>query len=143
MYHFCPQFALSRTLEFLCVQNLILSFNIHSSLLSLVTEPHTLACYIYRGGGMGRRYGLTTCQIPLWGFPGAVVKNLPVNAGVQVWSWIGKIFWRRNGQPTPVFLPGKFYGQRSLWRAAVCGSQRVRRDSAQHSRFPCKTGWAI
>ena len=64
-------------------QNLILSFNIHS-LLSLVTEPHTLACYIYRGGGMGRRYGLTTCQIPLWGFPGAVVKNLPVNAGVQV-----------------------------------------------------------
>ena len=22
--------------------------------------------------------------------------------------------WRRKGQPTPVFLPGKFYGQRSL-----------------------------
>ena len=35
-------------------QNLILSFNIHSSLLSLVIEPHTLACYIYQGGGMGR-----------------------------------------------------------------------------------------
>ena len=93
----------------------------HSSLLSLVTEPHTLACYIYHRGCMGRRYGLTTCQIPLWGFPcGVGVKNLPANAGVQVRSWIGKIFWRRKWQPTPVFLPGKFYGQRSLWRAAVC-----------------------
>ena len=72
---------------FFFFQNLILSFNIHFSLLSLVTEPHTLACYIYQGGGMGRRYGLTTCQIPLWGFPGgAVVKNLPANAGVQVRS---------------------------------------------------------
>ena len=27
---------------------------------------------------------------------------------------IGKIFWRRAWQPTPVFLPGKFHGQRSL-----------------------------
>ena len=72
---------------FFFLQNLILSFNIHFSLLSLVTEPHTLACYIYQGEGMGRRYGLTTCQIPLWGFPGgAVVKNLPANAGVQVRS---------------------------------------------------------
>ena len=29
-------------------------------------------------------------------------------------SWIGKIPWRRAWQPTPVFLPGKFHGQRSL-----------------------------
>ena len=28
--------------------------------------------------------------------------------------WIGKIPWRRKRQPTPVFLPGKFHGQRSL-----------------------------
>ena len=28
--------------------------------------------------------------------------------------WIGKILWRRKWQPTPVFLPGKSYGQRSL-----------------------------
>jgi len=27
--------------------------------------------------------------------------------------WIGKIPWRRKKQPTPVFLPGKFHGQRS------------------------------
>ena len=28
--------------------------------------------------------------------------------------WVGKIPWRRKGQPAPVFLPGKFHGQRSL-----------------------------
>ena len=28
--------------------------------------------------------------------------------------WVGKILWRRKWQHTPVFLPGKSYGQRSL-----------------------------
>ena len=29
-------------------------------------------------------------------------------------TWIRKILWRRKWLPTPVFLPRKFYGQRSL-----------------------------
>ena len=29
-------------------------------------------------------------------------------------SWVVKFFWRRKQQPTPVFLPGEFYGQKSL-----------------------------
>ena len=28
--------------------------------------------------------------------------------------WVGKIPWRRAWQPTPVFLPAEFHGQRSL-----------------------------
>ena len=28
--------------------------------------------------------------------------------------WVGKIPWSRKWQPTPVFLPGKSYGERSL-----------------------------
>ena len=32
----------------------------------------------------------------------------------RVLSWLGKIPWRRKWQPTPVFLPGKSEGQRSL-----------------------------
>ena len=28
--------------------------------------------------------------------------------------WVRKIAWRRKWQPTPVFSPGKFHGQRSL-----------------------------
>ena len=33
------------------------------------------------------------------------------------WSfspWVGKISWSRKWQPIPIFLPGKFHGQRSL-----------------------------
>ena len=29
-------------------------------------------------------------------------------------AWVGKVPLRRAWQPTPVFLPGKFHGQRSL-----------------------------
>ena len=29
-------------------------------------------------------------------------------------AWVGKIFWRRKWQPTPVFLPRESYGQRNL-----------------------------
>ena len=46
-----------------------------------------------------------------------MVKNLPTNAGDvrgRFSSWVGKIPWRRAWQPIPVFLLGKFYGQRSL-----------------------------
>ena len=28
--------------------------------------------------------------------------------------WVWKIHWRRNGLPTPVFLPGEFQEKRSL-----------------------------
>ena len=28
--------------------------------------------------------------------------------------WVGKILWSRKWQPTPLLLPGKFHGQRSL-----------------------------
>ena len=29
-------------------------------------------------------------------------------------TWVGKIPWRREWQPTPVFLPGEAHGQRNL-----------------------------
>ena len=46
----------------------------------------------------------------------SLVKNLP---SVQCRKskcdpWFGKVPWRRKWQPTPVFLPGEFHGQRSL-----------------------------
>ena len=50
------------------------------------------------------------------GFPGgSMVKNPPASAG-DVGSIPGskKIPWRRKWQPTPVFLPWKSHGQRSL-----------------------------
>ena len=47
-----------------------------------------------------------------------VVKNLPADAGNIMRRgfdpWVRKIFWRREWQSTPVFLPGEYNGQRSL-----------------------------
>ena len=44
-----------------------------------------------------------------------MVKNLPPNAGdAGSDPWLGKIPWRRKWQLTPVFLSGKFSGQRRL-----------------------------
>jgi len=46
------------------------------------------------------------------------VKNPPTNAGdigsCRFDPWVEKIPWRRNWQPTPVFLHGEFYRPRSL-----------------------------
>ena len=41
--------------------------------------------------------------------------------------WVGKIPWRREWQPTPVLLPGRFHGQRSLAGCSPWG-HRVRQD---------------
>ena len=41
------------------------------------------------------------------------VKNLPAMQETRL-PWVGKIPWRREWQPTPVFLPGESHGQRSL-----------------------------
>ena len=70
-------------------------------------------------------------------FPGdAAVKNLPANTcqyrrhGFD--PWVGKIPWRRKWQPTPVFLPGKSHGQRSL----VGYSPRGLKESDMTERLP-------
>jgi len=55
-----------------------------------------------------------------------VIKNVSANAGDWAGSrgvfnpWVRKIPWRKKWQPTPLFLPGKSHGQRSL-RATVHG----------------------
>ena len=52
----------------------------------------------------------TTCQCRRCGF----------------YSWVGKIPWRSKQQPTPVFLPGKSHGQRSLEGYSLRSLKRVR-----------------
>ena len=42
--------------------------------------------------------------------------------------WIGKIPWRSKWQPTPILLPGKYHGWRSLVGYSPWGSQRVGHD---------------
>ena len=42
------------------------------------------------------------------------VKNLPAMQEIWFHPWVGKIRQRKEWQPTPVFLAGKFHGQRGL-----------------------------
>ena len=55
-------------------------------------------------------------SLSLWGFPGGSDgKDSACNVRRPGFDpWVGKITWRRKWQPTPVLLPGEFYGQRSL-----------------------------
>ena len=41
-------------------------------------------------------------------------KESACNVGDRFHPWVGKIPWRWDWQPTPVFLPGKSHGHRSL-----------------------------
>jgi len=43
-----------------------------------------------------------------------MVKNLPAIWRPRFDPWVGKISWKRAWQPTPLFLPREFHGQRSL-----------------------------
>ena len=54
--------------------------------------------------------------------------------------WVGKIPWRKKGQPTPVFLPEKSHGQRSLAGYSPWGHRRVGHNwSSWHSLTVVKT----
>ena len=47
--------------------------------------------------------------------------------------WVGKIPWRRAWQPTPVFLPGEFHGQRSLAGYSSWGCRVRHSISTKHT----------
>ena len=56
--------------------------------------------------------------------------------------WVSKIPWRKKWQPSPVFLPGKSHGQRSLAGCSAWGHKRVGHDLAtkQPQQLLRKTG---
>ena len=51
--------------------------------------------------------------------------------------WVGKIPWRKAWQPTAVFLPGEFHGQRSLEGYSPWGGKEL--DMTEHARKQGKT----
>ena len=65
-----------------------------------------------------------------------MVKNSHANAGDtggvgSILAWVGKIPWRKKWQPTPVFLPGQFHGQRSLVGCSPWGHRES--DLTEHT----------
>ena len=70
-------------------------------------------------------------------------KSLPKMRETWVWSLDREISWRREWQPTPLFLPRKSHGQRKLdrgdWQTpihAVTKSQKGLRDSHANTVWP-------
>ena len=51
-----------------------------------------------------------------------MIKNLST---IKEIPGLGRFHWRREWQPTLVFLPGEFHGQRSLVSYMSMGLQRV------------------
>ena len=49
--------------------------------------------------------------------------------------WVGKIPWRRKWQPTPVFLPWKSHGLRSLVGYSPCGCKELDMTEWFHFHF--------
>ena len=87
---------------------------------------------------------LTPCETEIYRlfmcFPGAsleaqTVENLPVKQATWFNRWVGRIPWRGEWQPTPVFLPGKSHGQRSLagYRHWVCREMDGRDWALMHA----------
>ena len=73
----------------------------------------------FQGGSLQKRFPfwLQKCFLPTLrkGFPGgSEIENVPALQETQVHSWVRKIRCRRDRLPTPIVLPGKSHGQRSL-----------------------------
>ena len=51
-----------------------------------------------------------------------LVKNRPAMRELGFDPWIGKIPWRRERLPTPVFWPGEFHGLYSPWGCKESGT---------------------
>ena len=56
----------------------------------------------------------TMTELPMWCSGKDAVCNAGDTRNCRFDPWVRKIPWRREWQPNPVFLPGKFHGQRSL-----------------------------
>ena len=76
------------------------------------------ACYLFPGGSASKE---STCKA------GGDQGSTP---------GLGRFSWKRKWQPTPVFLPGKSHGQRSLAGYSPWGWKRVGHDlvTKQHQQ---------
>ena len=77
------------------------------------------------------------CKLIAKGFPGGSLlkkKNFTGQCRRRKFDlWVRKIPWRRKWQPTPVFLPGESYGQRTLVGYSPWGHQVGHNWTREHS----------
>ena len=63
-------------------------------------------------------------KIIMWGLGDTDGKGSACNTG-DLGSWVGKIPWRREWKPIPVFLPKEFHGQKSLAGYSPWGDKKL------------------
>ena len=68
-----------------------------------------------------------------------MVKSLPAVQETRFDPWVGKIPWRRKWQPTPVFLPAKSHGWRSLVGYSPWGGKELDTTKRLHFFFYLST----
>ena len=56
---------------------------------------------------------------------------------LRFYHWVGKITWSRKWWPSPVFLPGKFHGQRSLVGYSPWDQKEL--DTTEHTHIHTHT----
>ena len=72
-----------------------------------------------------------------------MVKSVCLQCGRSGFDpWVGKIPWRRKWQPTPVLLPGKFHGWRSLVGYSPWGCKESDKIEQLHFHFSLDWGFA-
>ena len=82
-----------------CVLSIYIHINIYIYIYLCFPYIYTFHIYIcFPGSPVEKEFSCQCSRLKRYGFD----------------LWVGKIPWRRKWQPTPVFLPGKFHGQRSL-----------------------------
>ena len=80
----------------------------------------------------GGRDGLGMIQVPyIWWLSWHIIFLQCRRPGFN--AWVGKMPWRREWQPTPVFLPGKSHRQRSLMGYSPWGHKELDTMSDFHS----------
>ena len=107
---------------FFCFQGV--SFLLPAHQRPLILDPLLLSALLFFKKKIGKynRFGLP------WSFSGKESSCQCRRCGFD--PWVRKIPCRRKWQPTPVFLPGESYGQRSLVGYSPWGRKRVGYDLA-------------
>ena len=67
-----------------------------------------------------------------------MVKRLSTMRETRFEPWVGKIPWRRKWQSTPVLLPGKSHGQRSLVGYSLWGRKESDATEQLHFHVMCQ-----
>ena len=105
----------SPTLRFESINSWVLSLLCGPTLTSIhdYRKNHALTIHTFVSKVMSLLFNMLSMFV-MASLVAQTVKCLSAMPETRFDLWVGKMLWRRKWQPTPVLLPGKSHGQRSL-----------------------------